>query len=105
MEEIGVNKKSLIGDPDNTAIFRGLTADQKICFPIPPKGEHKEWVQSKNGGISQADIIYVMGDNNISHFILPTLRRHKTGVFMIVWITYSIFWILYYYYPAWRSIF
>ena len=37
MEQIEVNKESKIGDPNNTSIFRVLTKDQKICFPIPPQ--------------------------------------------------------------------
>ena len=106
MEQIEVTKESKIGDPNNTSLFRVLTADQKICFPVVQgQVEQKEWIQSKTGGVDLKDVAFVMGDNNISHFILPTLRRHKTVVFMLVWLSYSLFWILYYYYPAWRSIF
>jgi hypothetical protein len=66
--------------------------------------QHKEWVASKTGGIDPQDVIYVMGDNNISHLILPTLRRHNIAVFAIVYLAYSAFWILYYYYPAWKFV-
>jgi hypothetical protein len=105
MEQIEVTKESKIGDPNNTSLFRVLTSEQKICFPIlQDQVVHKQWIQSKNGGIDPVDVIYVMGENRISHLILPTLRRHKTAVFMIVWITYSLFWILYYYYPAWKHV-
>jgi hypothetical protein len=104
MEQLEVNKESLIGDPNNTSLFRLLTAEQKICFPIPPKGTHLEYKQSKNGGIDPADVVYIMGKNNVSDLILPTLRRHKTAVFMILWLSYSLFWMLYYYYPAWRHV-
>jgi hypothetical protein len=59
--------------------------------------QHKEWKASKTGGVDPRDVIFVMGDNNISHFILPTLRRHKLAVIAIVWIAYSLYWIYFWY--------
>jgi len=67
--------------------------------------QHKEWIQSKTGGIDPVDVIYIMGENNASHLILATLRRHSTGVFLLVWIAYSLFWILYWYGPLWKLAF
>jgi hypothetical protein len=58
---------------------------------------HKEYKQSKNGGIDPKDVILVMGDNNISHLVLPTLRRHRILVFFIIYTVYAV-WFLFMFY-------
>lgn len=61
---------------------------------------HKEWKVSKTGGVDLKDVAYIMGDNNVSHLILPTLRRHKLAVIWIVYVAYSLYW-MYFWYGQW----
>jgi hypothetical protein len=59
----------------------------KLQLTMRDLEHHKDYVQSKTGGIDYKDVVYIMGENNASKLVLVILRKHKIALY---WMTAGI---------------